>query len=91
MVQGGLSRGERYIPIYSCHDARLLDLKKLDVEDEGAVAGDAGEGLAAVRHAGGDSKAPLSADGHAEDADVPALDDLALANLEAERLALLVG
>lgn len=91
MVQRGLSRRRWYIPHNHRHETRLLDLKKLDVEDESAVAGDAREGLAAVRHAGGDRKAPLAADGHAKDADVPALDDLALADLEAERLALLVG
>ena len=77
------------IPLH--YIARLLDLEELDVEDEGAVAGDAGQGPAAVRHVGGDSETPLAADGQAEHTDVPALDDLALANLEAERLALLVG
>jgi hypothetical protein len=40
---------------------------------------------------GGDGDPALSADGHAGDTDVPALDDLAGAELESERLALLVA
>lgn len=70
---------------------RSLDLKKLDVEHQGAVGRDAGQALGAVGEVGRDGQATLAADGHAEDTDVPALDDLALAGLEGERLALLVG
>lgn len=70
---------------------RLLDLEKLDVKDQLAVGGDAGESLGAVGEVGGDGQATLAANGHADDANVPALDDLAAAGLEGERLALLVG
>lgn len=41
--------------------------------------------------AGGDDETTLAANVHADDADIPALDDLALADLEGERRALLVG
>src|SRR5690242_1488822 len=50
-----------------------------------------GSALLAVGHCGGDGEATLAAGGHACDADVPALDDLADAELEGEGLALLVG
>ena len=73
------------------HGSRLLDLEELDVEDERAVRRDAGNGPAAVGEVGGDGKAALTTDGHADDANVPALDDLALADLEGKRRALLVG
>jgi hypothetical protein len=69
---------------------RLVDGNALDVEDELRVGGDAGYRLAAVCELGGDAETTLAAGLHAEDADVPALDDLADAELEAERLALLV-
>lgn len=77
--------------IYSSHKDPLLDLDELDIEDESAVGRDAGEGLAAVGEVGGNSQPTLATDGHAENTNVPALDDLTLANLEAERRALLVG
>lgn len=70
---------------------RLLDLKQLDVELQGAVGGDAGKTLGAVGKVGGDGQTTLAADGHALETDIPALDDLSLACLEGERLALLVG
>lgn len=70
---------------------RSLDLEELDVEGQLAVAGDTRKGLGAVGEAGGDGKATLAANAHADNTDVPALDDLALADLERERLALLVG
>ena len=69
---------------------RLLDLQQLDVEDEGAVGRDAGEGFAAIGGRGGNRQATLAADSHAEDTDIPALDDLTLADLEGERGTLLV-
>lgn len=67
-----------------------LDLQQLDVKDQSTVAGDAGHALAAVRLAGGNGQATLTADSHALDTDVPAVNDLALAQLEGERGALLV-
>ena len=69
----------------------LLDLKKLDIEDQSAVGRDAGHGPAAVGQVGGDGQATLTADLHTGNTDIPALDDLALAELECERRALLVG
>ena len=71
--------------------SRSLDLEELHVEDERAVRRDAGNGPAAVGKVGGDGQAALTTDRHAENTDVPALDDLALADLEGERRALLVG
>lgn len=69
----------------------LLDLQQLDVKGQLAVGGDAGHAARAVAQVGGDGQATLAADSHTDDTDVPALDDLALADLEGERLALLVG
>lgn len=69
----------------------LLDLQQLDVEDQGAVAGDAWQALAAVGLAGRDSQATLASNGHALDTDIPALNDLALAQLKGKRRTLLVG
>ena len=40
---------------------------------------------------GGDGQPPLAANGHADNADIPTFNDLALADLEREGLALLVG
>lgn len=70
---------------------RLLDLQKLDIEDERAIRGDTGDALASVCKVGGDCETTLTADRHAHDTDVPALDDLALTDLEGERRTLLVG
>lgn len=69
----------------------LFDLKELDVEDQLRVTRDAGKSLLAVGEMGRDRDATLSTDSHASNTDVPALDDFALTELEAERLALLVG
>lgn len=70
----------------------LVDRNALDVEDQVRVGGDVrGSALLAIRHGGGDGEATLAAGGHACDADVPALNDLADAELEGEGLALLVG
>jgi hypothetical protein len=69
----------------------LTDRDALDVEDQVGVGGNVrGRALLAVRKRGGDGEATLTAGGHAGDTDVPALDDLADAELEGERLALLV-
>lgn len=69
----------------------LLDLKHLDIEGQRAVGRNAGHTPRAVGEIGRDGQASLAANGHADNANVPALDDLVLADLEAERLTLLVG
>jgi len=69
----------------------LLNLQQLHIEDEGAVGRDPGERFAAIGSRGGDRQATLAADSHAENADVPTLDHLTLADLEGEWGALLVG
>ena len=69
----------------------LFDFEELDVEDQLRVGGDAGKSTLAVGEMRGDADAALTTDGHAGNTDVPALDDLALAELEGKRLALLVG
>ena len=69
----------------------LFDSKQLDIEGELAVRRNAGQRLAAVREVRRNGQPALTADRHAHNADIPSLDDLATASLEAERLALLVG
>lgn len=71
--------------------ASLLDLKQLDIEGQLAVGGDARHAAGAISEVGRNGQASLTTNGHANDADVPALDDLSLTGLEGERLALLVG
>ncbi|KAI6761048.1 hypothetical protein HG531_001601 [Fusarium graminearum] len=66
-------------------------MDKLDIEDQGAVGGNAGEATGAVGEVGGNGKTAFATNGHADDTNVPTLDDLALAGLEGERLTLLVG
>jgi hypothetical protein len=68
----------------------LLDLQQFDVEDEGAVRGDARKGLAAVCEVCGDGQSSLSTNGHASNTDIPALDDLTSSELEHEWLTRLV-
>lgn len=70
---------------------RSLDLEELDVKGQCAVGRDARKASGAVGKVGGNGQAALTANGHADDTNVPTLDDLALADLEGERLALLVG
>jgi hypothetical protein len=70
---------------------RLLDLKQLDVEDQCAVRRDPGHGTASVGKVCRDGQPALSANRHAHNADIPTLNNLALADLEGERRALLVG
>lgn len=60
----------------------LLDLKKLDIESKLAVAWDTRKGLGAVGEVSRDGQATLTTNAHTHNTDVPALDDLALANLE---------
>lgn len=69
----------------------LFDLEELDIEDQLRVTGDTGESLLAVGKVRRDGDTALTTDSHAGDTDIPALDDLTLAELEVERLALLVG
>lgn len=69
----------------------LLDLQKLNIEDELGVAGDSGESLLAVGELRRNGDTTLTTGGHAGNTNVPALDDLTLTQLEGERLALLVG
>ena len=70
----------------------LVDRDDLDVEDEGGTARNVwGSATGTVGVVSGDGDPALSANGHAGDTDVPALDDLALAELEGEGLAFLVG
>lgn len=56
-----------------------------------AVCGDGTSATAAVRPVGLDGELALLSRAHAEQTLVPALDDLALANSEAKRLAAVVG
>lgn len=70
---------------------QLFDLQQLDIKDQLRVGGNAGESLLAVRKVGGDGDAALATDSHAGDTDIPTLDDLTLAQLEGEGLALLVS
>lgn len=69
----------------------LADRDALDVEDQVRVGRDIGEGLVAVGQLGGDGEPALTTGRDALDTNVPALDDLADAELEGEWLALLVG
>ena len=66
-----------------------VDHFALDFEGEGGVGWDVGAGaVLAVGHVGRDGQLALAPDLHALDAHVPPLDDLALAQLELEGLAL---
>lgn len=69
----------------------LFDFEQFDVKDELRVGGDTGQSFLAVCEVRGDGDAALATGGHASDTDVPALDDLALAELEGEWLAFFVG
>lgn len=69
-----------------------LDTDELGLEDEGGVGGDdATDSAVAVGEVRGDSELALLANLHAEETLIPALDDLALANGEVERLAAVVA
>lgn len=68
----------------------LLDLQRLDIEDERGVRRNVAHVLAAVGEVRGNGDSPLAANLNALDADLPALDDFTGAQLEAEWLALLV-
>ena len=68
----------------------FLDFHELDVKNEIAISGDAGHSFASVCKMRGDGESALAADLHANNSNVPALDDLANTKLEREWLALLV-
>lgn len=81
--------GKRQKPLTS---TCLVDSDALDVKDQVGVGRNVrGRALLAVRKRSGDGKATLTAGGDASDTDVPALNDFTDAELEGERLALLVG
>lgn len=69
----------------------LLDLKELDIEGELRVGRDTRDTLLAVGKVRRDEDAAFTTSGHTSNTDVPALNDLALAQLEGEWLSLLVG
>ena len=70
-----------------CALLALVDAHKLRVEDERGVGGDdATDGAVAVGKVRLDGELALLADLHAHEALIPALDDLTLADSEAERL-----
>jgi hypothetical protein len=78
--------------MYKCRRRRLTDRDTLDVEDQVRVGGNVRRRtLLAICERSGNGKAALTSGGHTGDTDVPALDDLADAELEREWLALLVG
>jgi hypothetical protein len=72
------------------NEVRLLDLQKLDVEDESAVGGNTWHLLAAIGQVGGNGKSSFATNGHANDTNVPSINDLARTESEGECFALLV-
>jgi hypothetical protein len=71
--------------------ANAIDADQLGLEDQDAVGGNGTGASAAVRPLRLDGQLPLLARAHVEQTLVPALDDLAAADLEAEGLAAVVG
>jgi hypothetical protein len=70
----------------------VLDLDELSLKDERRVGrDDTADGAVSVGEVGGDGELAPLADLHAEEALIPALDDLALADGEVERLAAIVA
>ena len=67
---------------------KSIERNGLTIEAQGGVGRNAGDGLVSVAHAGGDGDATLTANPHANETDVPALDDLAFAEAEGKRLSL---
>ena len=67
-----------------------MNLQKLDLEDQRRIGGNVGHGFAAVGKMRGNGDAAFTTDAHAGDANVPAFDDFAFAQLEAKRLAFLI-
>jgi len=76
----------------SSDGARLVDLHELSLEDQGRVGGDnTANSTVAVGKVRGDGELALLANLHAQKALVPALDDLAIANGEGERVTAVVA
>jgi hypothetical protein len=72
------------------HD--LLNLDELGLEDESRVGGDdTADSTAAIGKIGGNSELALLAHLHAEEALIPALDDLAITDSELERVTAVVA
>lgn len=72
--------------------SRLVDLDELGLEDESGVGRNGVTGTAgAVAELGFDGELALLADLHAEEALIPTLDDLTLADSEVQRLATVVA
>lgn len=69
---------------------RLFNAEKLDVEDQGAVTGNAWLRLAAVGKMGRNRKSSFSTNCHALDTNVPPLDNFTQPYLEGKGLSLLV-
>lgn len=78
------------IAIPSLEVDRLLHLEELNVEDQRAVGRDARKALAAVGEVGRNRQTALATNGHASNADIPALDDFTLSELKGEWGTLLV-
>jgi hypothetical protein len=74
-----------------CLGLDTSDANKLGLEDEHGVGRDGTHGSGAVTRLRLDCECPLLARAHAQNALVPALDHLALANVERQRLAAVVG
>ena len=68
-----------------------LNLKQLNVEDQRTVCRDAGHATRAIGQVRRHGQATLTANGHAGNTNLPALDDLALPDLEGEGFTLLIG
>jgi hypothetical protein len=74
-----------------CLSLDTSNANKLGLEDEHRVGRDGAHGSGAVARLGLDCECPLLARAHAQNSLVPALDHLALANVERQRLAAVVG
>jgi hypothetical protein len=74
-----------------CLSLDTSNANKLGLEDEYRVGRDGAHGSGAVARLRLDCECPLLARAHAQNSLVPALDHLALANVERQRLAAVVG
>lgn len=68
-------------------DGYLFDAQELNVEDEFGVGGNVRKRFLSIGKMSWDSESSLTADSHAGDTDVPALDYFTRSNLEGERLS----
>lgn len=68
----------------------LLDFQELHIEDQCAVWRDTRKGLAAVSKVSRNGQPTLTTDRHANKANIPPLDDFALAHLARKRFTPLV-